>query len=184
MKFMIIFATTVALAIAGPHRSLVDPGAAGPAPAPKDEPIAIGPVFLDYEPIAIGPELVEQPIVPGPVPVIPEDIVPPVAPAPELPVIPAPAPVLPEDIVPPVAPAPTPVGSPLVQIILNINSPVSGPGVVVPQPPIEVAPADPVHVVDSAPEPVEIGPAIVPEPVEIGVPILPHPAVVLPEALN
>ncbi|KAJ8736031.1 hypothetical protein PYW08_006687 [Mythimna loreyi] len=158
MKYMLIFASAVTLAVASPHRGLVDPGAAGPAPAP--EPIAIGPAILDYEPIAIGPVPVEQPIVP------------------------APAPVLPEEIAPPVAPAPAPVGSPLVQIILNINSPVSGPGIVVPQPPIEVAPADPVQVVDSAPEPVQIGPAIVPEPVAIGVPILPPPAVVIPEELN
>ncbi|KAJ8735872.1 hypothetical protein PYW07_007492 [Mythimna separata] len=183
MKFMLIFATAVAMAVASPYRGLVDPGAAGPAPAPKDEPIAIGPVFLEYEPIAIGPELVELPIVPGPVPVLPEVVMPPVAPSPEQPVIPAPAPVLPEVIAPPVAPAPAPVGNPLVQIILNINGEVSSPGVVVPQPPIEVIPG-PIHVVDSAPEPVEIGPAIVPEPVDIGVPIVPFPVDNLPEELN
>ncbi|KAJ8736030.1 hypothetical protein PYW08_006686 [Mythimna loreyi] len=148
MKFMLIFASAVALVVASPYRGLVDPGAAGPAPAPELEPIAIGPAVLEYEPVAVGPEFVDLPT---------------------------------PEIVPPVAPVPVPVGSPLVQIILNINTPVSGP--VVPQPPIEIIP-EPVQIVDSAPEPVEIGPAILPEPVDITVPIVPYPAANLPVELN
>ena len=171
MKYMLLFASAVALAVASPQRSLVEPGAAGPAPVL--EPIAVGPAVLDFEPIASGPGIVDyEPVAVGPVPV-----------EPELP-IPAPAPVFPiEDIVPPVAPAAN--ENILVQIILNINGhQVSVPEIVAPHPPIEMAPADPVHVVDTAPEPVYVGPVLVPEPVAIGVPVLPNPAVILPEELN
>lgn len=141
MKFLVL-AALVAVATAAP--GLVQPGPAGPAPAPNPEdsfvPIAIGPAIIDsFEPIAIGPAIVDKPV-------------------------------------------PAVSSSPLVQIIINVNSATSAidGAPVRPEPvapivrpePIGEIPAEPVQIVDVAPEPVQID-----------VPILPLP-VILPEELN
>ncbi|KAJ8735873.1 hypothetical protein PYW07_007493 [Mythimna separata] len=181
MKSLLIIASFVALAVAGPvHRdniiaspAIVDfePVAVGPAIVPQPiavgpaiieaEPISVGPAMIDFEPVAVGPVIVEaEPIEPTPVHVVEEA---------------------------PNAPIP-----PFVQIILNINgvshvidapiSPVVDAIVPTPINVVEDA-VDPVQVVEVAPEPVHVVEAA-PEPVAIGAPQLPIPVAVLPEALN
>ncbi|XP_022813970.1 calphotin-like [Spodoptera litura] len=170
----------------------------------KPEPVAVGPAIVgaDLSPIAIGPAIIEspEPVAVGPAWI---DFPLPDGGAAAAPVEPSPVAVIPGPVSSEIA-----SGTPLVQIILNINqasaapSPVAvGPAVVpeaiaptpvhvvdvAPEPVhvVEVAP-EPVHVVEVAPEPVqvvEVAPAPV-EPVIIGVPILPEPVVALPEELN
>ncbi|XP_022817301.1 uncharacterized protein KIAA0754-like [Spodoptera litura] len=226
MKFLLSFAAVIAVAVAVPaHRGLVPVGPAGPVPAPElvpvgpagpvpapeapevFEPIAIGPAIIDsFQPIAIGPAVIDsfEPIAIGPAiidadshpisvgPAIIDFPLPDAGVVAEEPVVPGPA------IVAPAPVAEVASGTPLVQIILNINqasaeaSPIAvGPAVapeaIVPEPVhvVDVAP-EPVHVVEVAPEPVQVVEAApVPvEPVVIGVPILPEAVVALPEALN
>ena len=166
----------------------------------KPEPVDVGPAIIDSHPISVGPAIIDShPISVGPAIIdfpLPDGGV--VA---EEPVVPGPAIVAP-------APAEVASGTPLVQIILNINQAAAGaspiavgpavaPEAIVPEPVhiVEVAP-EPVHVVEVAPEPVqvvevapepvqvvEVAPVPV-EPVVIGVPVLPEPVVALPEELN
>ncbi|PZC83110.1 hypothetical protein B5X24_HaOG208583 [Helicoverpa armigera] len=200
MKFLLTVAAVIAVAVAVPtQRGLVAPAPAGPVPAPEYEPIAVGPAIIDsFEPIAIGPALVEaefEPIAVGPAIVdfpLPDGGVVAEEPA----IVPSPV-----SIVDGSAVADVSAAAPLVQIILNINqaaaeaSPIAVGPAVIPEP---ILPT-PVHVVDSAAEPVqvvEVAPvpaepvqvveaAPVPvEPVVIGTPVLPEAAVVLPEELN
>ena len=212
MKFLLCVAAVIAVAVAVPaQRGLVGVGPAGPVPAPEmPEPIAVGPAIIDsFEPIAVGPAIIDsfEPISVGPAiidfPIPDGGIVaePVVAPSP-LPIAPSPVAIIDGAAAPAVS-----AGTPLVQIILNINQaaaaadyqPISVGPAIIPQP---ILP-EPVQVVEVAPEPVQVvEPAPIPpiavnpigvvapeapiavEPVVIGTPVLPESAVVLPETLN
>ncbi|XP_050551014.1 uncharacterized protein LOC118265667 isoform X24 [Spodoptera frugiperda] len=157
-----------------------EPIAIGPAIVPSPEPVAIGPAIIESpEPVAVGPAWIDFPLPDGGAAVAPVE--------------PSPVAVVPGPVTSEIA-----SGTPLVQIILNINhaSAAASPAVVptpvhvvesAPEPVhvVEVAP-EPVQVVETAPEPVQVvETAPVPaEPVVIGVPILPEAVVALPEELN
>ncbi|XP_073953152.1 uncharacterized protein isoform X2 [Choristoneura fumiferana] len=203
MKFAIAFAAFVAVAVASPYLKPIDtslaeleaivtaiqspstdPATAAlleqqlaelleahlPSPAPA-------PVVIDPAPITIGPAIIDFPLPDGgAVTAEPNPAV--VEPSPAAVV---PAPVVVGDV----------DGSPLVQIIVNINSANSGavagaPAAVSPAPaapptvvpsPVVVLPT-PVHVAEPAPV------VIAPEPIQIGNPIIPEPIVLLPDTLN
>ncbi|KAH9635808.1 hypothetical protein HF086_002368 [Spodoptera exigua] len=158
----------------------------------KPEPVAVGPAIVDADlsPIAIGPAIIESP---EPVAVGPAWVDFPLPDGGAAPIEPSPVAVIPGPVSSEIA-----TGTPLVQIILNINQasavpspvivgPATNPEAIMPTPVdvVDVAP-EPVQVVEVAPEPVqvvEVAPVPV-EPVVIGVPVLPEPVVVLPEELN
>ncbi|KAH9635804.1 hypothetical protein HF086_002364 [Spodoptera exigua] len=152
----------------------------------KPEPVDVGPAIVDagLSPIAIGPAIIEnpEPIAIGPAWVESPE---PVAIGPAW-VESSPVAVIPGPVSTEIA-----SGSPLVQIILNINHVSAAPE------PVAVGPAivpEPVHIEEVAPEPVqvvEVAPPVNPiavnpigvvapeqvEPVVIGVPVLPVPEV-------
>lgn len=228
MKFAIAFAAFVAVAVASPYLKPIDTslaeleaivaaiqspstdpataalleqqlaellGAHLPSPAPA--PVEIEPI--EPAPITIGPAIIDFPLPDGGA-VTAE---------------PTPAAVEPSPAA--VVPAPVVVGdvdaSPLVQIIVNINSANSGavagaPAAISPAP-AAIEEAHPVQVVEEAvnpptvvptpvvvaeqpvhvaePAPVVIAPepvVIAPEPIQIGSPIIPEPIVLLPDTLN
>ncbi|KAI8421145.1 hypothetical protein MSG28_008232 [Choristoneura fumiferana] len=256
MKFLLIVASVVAVAVAGPTRALVTPGGAGPAPVIVDpespisvgpalieSPVAVGPVYVESPisagpalvegeaPISVGPVYIENPISVGPalvegeapISVGPVYIESPISVGPalvegEAPISVGPAVIGGESPIAvgpafiehpmvddtPVNPAPVPApieaapasGTPLVQIILNINHAVAETPALVPAPVLpEVVVEEPVHdtmpviVVDEAAEDVNVaenpidGVAIVPAPIvieptpiELPTPELPAPA--------
>ncbi|XP_038211484.1 uncharacterized protein LOC119831979 [Zerene cesonia] len=189
MKFFIVFAALVAVAVAGPVRvddshllaiihainsphtdsataallqdqldAILDsikpvPVEVGPAIVDEYEPISVGPAIIDeYEPISVGPAVIDEyePISVGPALI-------------EGP-IPDPAAVS---------------GSPLVQVIVNVNTPPK------PVEDISTGPA----LIDFDPAPIQPDPVIVvdhPElvPVQIPQPVLPVPAVPIPDNAN
>ncbi|KAM3963169.1 uncharacterized protein ACR2FA_002533 [Aphomia sociella] len=134
--------------ITGPA-PIVVPDIAGPAPivVPELEPIVVAPVIIDEpSPVVVGPAIIDEP---SPIAVGPA-------------------------IIDSFEPVPAPVAessAPLVQIILNINQAASGPVAVPPgvaitpeivdepihivETPVEL-PAEPVVIVDSAPEAVQV----------------------------
>ncbi|XP_050362797.1 uncharacterized protein LOC126781798 [Nymphalis io] len=189
MKFLLVSAALVAVAFASPV--LVKPDITGPSPIVNDdsyEAIFVDPAIVDKEDISVGPAIVEgeEEISVGPAIVEGEE---------EISVGPA---IIDEEEGIAVGPefvddsvnAPA---SPIVQIILNINSQTHV--IDVPINAEEVAPT-PVIVVDDAevsevvPDPVLIGNPqlpVVPTPVEIGtpqLPVVPSPVITLPDQLN
>ncbi|CAH1640384.1 unnamed protein product [Spodoptera littoralis] len=140
----------------------LSPIAIGPAIIESPEPVAIGPAWVESpEPIAIGPAIIDgpEPVAVGPAWI---DFPLPDGGAASAPVAPSPVPVIPGPVSSEIA-----SGSPLVQIILNINH-----ASAVPEP-VAVGPAvvpavipEPVHVVDVAPEPVHVV-EVAPEPVQV-----------------
>lgn len=135
--------------------------------------VDIGPAIVEHDPISVGPAVIDTPLPVHPV----------------QPVQPSPV------VIGPIAPG---APAPLVQVIVNINSP---DGTVAVESGAPVRPV-PVETVDR-PEPVAIDPVVVAdpeipiepvdvvevtpieiEPVIIGTPILPVPVVILPEELN
>ncbi|XP_050551013.1 uncharacterized protein LOC118265667 isoform X23 [Spodoptera frugiperda] len=158
-----------------------EPIAIGPAIVPSPEPVAIGPAIIESpEPVAVGPAWIDFPLPDGGAAVAPVE--------------PSPVAVVPGPVTSEIA-----SGTPLVQIILNINhasaaaSPVAVGPAAEPMPgQVLDAPPEAVHVVDTAAEPVqvvEVAPPIPPiavnpigvvppaqvEPVIIGMPVIPLP---------
>ena len=146
-----------------------EPIAIGPAIVDAFEPIAVGPAIVDavYEPISVGPAIIDFPLPDG-------GAVTAVDPSP----VAVPSPVV-------IGDSTTSAGSPLVQIIVNVNQAQSAG--VNPAPVADAAAPEPITVVETAPptpiQVVETAPVAV-EPVIIGTPIIPEPAVTLPEQLN
>ncbi|XP_063616326.1 calphotin-like, partial [Cydia splendana] len=66
MKFLLIVASVVAVAVAGPTRVLVTPGGGSAPIVEAESPISVGPALIE-SPISVGPALVEFPIVESPV---------------------------------------------------------------------------------------------------------------------
>ncbi|CAG4947713.1 unnamed protein product [Colias eurytheme] len=189
MKFFVVFAAFVAVAIAGPVRvddsqlqtimnainsphthpataallqdqldAILDsikpiPVEVGPAVVDEYEPISVGPAIIDeYEPISVGPAIIDEyePISVGPALID--------------------------------GPIPDPAavsGTPLVQVIVNVNTPSK------PVEDISTGPA----LIDFDPAPIQPDPVIVVdhpelEPAQIGQPVLPVPALPIPENAN
>ncbi|XP_061384285.1 uncharacterized protein LOC133320311 [Danaus plexippus] len=140
----------------------------GPVIIDEDSPIDVGPVIIDEDsPIDVGPVIIDEdsPIDVGPV-IIDEDSPIDVGPV----------------IIDDSSVGPSPSVSPLVQIIINVNSNANKPqpGPVIDDESDAHIPDQPVIIVD---EPEIIEEPVVPEQV-IVVPVDPNPAAVLPETLN
>lgn len=183
---MLIIASLIAVAVAGPYHRLIAPGPTGPEGIAPIAPGQTGPEGIaPIAPGQTGPEGIEGtgPVAPGPAGPAPIEEFVPIAVGPAIiddfgpvhpgSVGPAVIDLTPENVIT----IPGPDGSPLVQIVVNINAPAAEEtapvGVVAPALP------GPVNVVDNV---------VGPDSASLGIPTAPelevNPAIVMPDLLN
>ncbi|XP_072939217.1 uncharacterized protein [Epargyreus clarus] len=204
MKFLLLTAALVAVAVAGPTQRLVHIGpdfiekpiSVGPEIIDQYHPISVGPEIIDqYHPISVGPEIIDQyhPISVGPEII---DQYHPISVGPEIVEEEHPISIGPEiideyhpiSVGPAIINPPAVASSPMVQIIININKDgqvvgapelIQNPTDIPEKPEIEPTPVDVVDVPITPVDVVELPPAI------IGTPVLPEfPVISQPESLN